>query len=144
MVPFSDKNIAYITSDSKKSYLNITDLSGNNKIVKSFESSAVDWVAWDNPDSVIVAIRKVGDTGDGKIDKINPSTGKEDVIADYDGGRASYIRLSNDGLKLAFIVAQYENVVDPAISGQIYIVDLTNKSKSSLEKGNQILGWQLE
>lgn len=113
--------------------------SGATSKIASYENQVIDWVSWEGTDKILVSLRKTGNNNSGVISSVDPNTGKSVELAEYSGGHASFIHLASS--RLAFIVAQYNNGVDQKIQGQMYIVSLNTKSKTTLEKANQILGW---
>jgi Tol biopolymer transport system component len=139
--PSSTKLVYAVTSGSKTD-LSIYTLSSKVKQpLVSLDGKTVDWISWPSADQILVSTRKIGDNSAGEIDGISVSTGATEKIVEFSGGRASYAYENKTGSKLAFIVAQYKDKIDSQTAGQIYVVDLSNKKKNSLEKGNQILGW---
>ncbi len=133
--------IAYAITTGTNTVLNTFNItSGKADKVTIFNGDALDWISWPTSDSIIISKRKASNNSAGEIDTVNPNTGSVTEIAEFNGGRAGFVELDSQN-KLAFIVAQYNTKVNSLTAGQIYIIDLNSKQKSTLEKASQILGW---
>lgn len=138
----SSTKITYAISDGTKTELSVYSLTSKKlEKIATLDGKVVDWVSWPEADKIIISTRKISDNNAGEIDGVNVSTGIPEKIVEFSGGRASFVYENKAAAKLAFIVAQYKNKIDMQTAGQVYVVNLSNKSKSTLEKANQILGW---
>jgi len=138
----SSAKIAYAISDTTKTEISVYSLSTKKlEKIATLDGKVVDWLSWPEPSKIFISTRATGNNNAGQIEAVNTSSGTTEKIVEFSGGRASYIYANKAATKLAFIVAQYKNKVDPQTAGQIYIVNLISKDESTLEKANQILGW---
>lgn len=138
----SSTKIAYANAAGKNTELFSYSISAKKSDkIATLVGKAVDSLSWPSADKIIISVRKIGTENSGEIDVVNPNTGEIEKIANFSGGRASFIFLDSPADRLAFIVAQYKDKVETDISGQLYVVEIATGKKETLEKCNQILGW---
>lgn len=133
----SSSKLAFSYFENENTLVKTIDVNlGTMEDIITFEKKVIDSLVWQGSAKLFLSLREMTTDNEGEIGQIKLGDNNYQKITDFYGGRVFDLSLSLDQKNLGYLVAK-----EQASDGQIYILNIENLAKISVQKGSQVLGW---